>query len=176
MLNSNFHAIIIGKNKNKVKRNPDYANEGQVKLLVNTKLPPGRLYSMSSDIKRVKAAAHLVHKAKGTLIAPREVLEKIEVLAPEAVTTLESLMRESKADSVRLKAALEILGLAGVTKETRLTVTTETTELNDSQLNNRLAELLGKAQGEVIEGEAKDITPEGETNPEDGDGDDEEES
>lgn len=53
-------------------------------------------------------------------------------------------MLHSKADTVRLKAALEVLQLAGVSKETRLTLT-ETHELDDTEIDNRLASLLHKA-------------------------------
>ena len=116
---------------------------------------------MSSDIQKIKKlSADLVAKSKGTMIAPREIIEKIERLAPEAVTTLEDLMRSSKADSVRLRAALELLGLAGISKETKISVKAEVEDMDESAINSRLTELLTKAQGVVLEGEFKDITPE----------------
>ena len=80
----------------------------------------------ASDIQRMKSVSSmfdLVAKTKGTLIAPREVINNLQLLAPEAVLTLERLMKTSKADSVRLKAAMEILALGGVNKETTVRVT-----------------------------------------------------
>ena len=99
----------------------------------------------------------LVHKSKGALVAPREVLDRIQTLAPEALQTLEDLMRNAKAESVRFKAALEILGLAGVTKETRLSISTEVKDLDEGELDNRLVSLLAKAGQVVIEGESKEV-------------------
>lgn len=114
-----------------------------------------------SDIQKVKSIGQeLVAKAKGTVLAPKEVIESIERLAPESVHTLEDLMFNSKADSVRLRAALELLGLAGITKETKIRVTREVEEMDTGEIDKRLRELLGKAQGIVIEGECKDVTPE----------------
>ena len=115
-----------------------------------------------SDIQKVKKATamvDLVHKAKGSVVAPREVLKKIETLSPEAVLVLEDLMRNSKADSVRLKAALEVLAIAGVSKETKISIKTEH-EMDDTELDSRLKELLSLAGSTVIEGEAKEIKPE----------------
>ena len=98
-------------------------------------------------------------KSKGTLVAPKVIMDRIQVLAPEAITTLENLMLNSKADSVRLKAALEVLGLAGYTKENKLTITTQVEEMDDTSLNSRLNELLMQAGSVVIDSESKDITP-----------------
>lgn len=114
----------------------------------------------TSDTGKMRTLSEeLVLKSKGSLLAPREVMNSIQRLAPEAVETLEHLMLNSKADSVRLKAAIEVLGLAGISKENRITITTSVEELDDTGLNSRLAELLGKAGQTVIEAEAKDITP-----------------
>ena len=118
----------------------------------------------ASDIQRMKSVSSmfdLVAKTKGTLIAPREVINNLQLLAPEAVLTLERLMKTSKADSVKLKAALEILALGGVNKETTVRVTHEVTDLDDKEIDSRLADLLGVAHGIVIEGEATamPITP-----------------
>ena len=118
----------------------------------------------ASDIQRMKSVSSmfdLVAKTKGTLIAPREVINNLQLLAPEAVLTLERLMKTSKADSVRLKAAMEILALGGVNKETTVRVTHEVTDLDDKEIDSRLADLLGVAHGIVIEGEATamPITP-----------------
>ena len=113
-----------------------------------------------SDIKKVNSLSQtLVHKQKGTLVAPKEVLQKIETLAPAAVNTLEELMGSAKAESVRLKAALELLQLAGITKETKLTIKHDVQDLDEAEINDRLTQLLSKAQGVLIEGEAKDVTP-----------------
>jgi hypothetical protein len=115
---------------------------------------------MSTDIKRAKAATtmvDLVAKSKGTLIAPREIIQKIETLSPIAVQTLEDLMINAKAESVKLKAALEILGLAGITKETKVSIKTEVHDMDEKEINNRLSELLGKAQGVVAEAEYEEI-------------------
>jgi hypothetical protein len=102
---------------------------------------------MSKDIRKIHSlSSELVAKSRGTMIAPKEVLKKITVLAPQAVETLEALMLRSKADSVRLKAALEILALAGVSKETKLSIRTETHELDDDSLDSRLKELMGNAR------------------------------
>ena len=111
-----------------------------------------------SDIKKIKSlSAELVSKSSGTMVAPSEVIKKIKVLAPEAVTVLEQLMVSSKADSVRLKAALEILALAGINKENVLTIKTEVTDMDERQIDERLADLLGMAGKTVIDGEAKEI-------------------
>lgn len=115
---------------------------------------------MSKDIKQIKTlSAELVAKSKGTLIAPKEVIQSIKRLAPEAVETLELLMKTSKADSVRLKAAMEVLALAGINKENIVTLKTEVHEMKTDEIDNRLAELLGTATNTVIEGSMKDITP-----------------
>jgi hypothetical protein len=102
----------------------------------------------------------LVHKSKGQLIAPKEVIKSIEVLCPEAVDTIALLMREGKTDTVRLKASLEVLALAGINRETTIKVKTDITEMDDVSINDRLNELLGTAALTVLEGEAKDITEE----------------
>lgn len=113
-----------------------------------------------SDIQLMKKTStmlDLVHKSKGELIAPREVLQNIAVLAPAAVETLSELMLNSKADSVRLKAALEVLALAGVSKETKISISTETHELSNADIDEQLDKLLRGAK--TVVGEAKDITP-----------------
>ena len=111
-----------------------------------------------SDIKKIKSlSAELVSKSSGTMVAPSEVIKKIKVLAPEAVNVLEQLMVSSKADSVRLKAALEILALAGINKENVLTIKTEVTDMDERQIDERLADLLGMAGKTVIDGEATEI-------------------
>jgi hypothetical protein len=113
---------------------------------------------MSKDIKKMNSMVDLVARSKGTLLAPKELMKRIDVLAPEAVDTLEQLMKSSKADSVRLKASLEILALAGFNKETTLTIKTDTAELQTSEIDQRLSELLGDAAGNILNRE-KDITP-----------------
>lgn len=118
---------------------------------------------MSKDIKTMKKAStmlDLVHKSKGELIAPREVLQSIAVLTPEAVETVKDLMLNSKADSVRLKAALEVLALAGVSKETKISISTDVTDMDEAQLDAQLQALLGSAATTVIDSTAKDVTPE----------------
>lgn len=113
---------------------------------------------MSKDIKTIKSlSAELVSKSSGTMLAPQEVLKKIKVLAPEAVNVLEQLMVSSKADSVRLRAAMEILALAGINKENVLTIKTEVTDMDERQIDERLADLLGMAGKTVIDGESKEI-------------------
>lgn len=101
----------------------------------------------------------LVHKSKGELIAPREVLQSIAVLTPEAVETVKDLMLNSKADSVRLKAALEVLALAGVTKETKISISTEVHDMHEDEINEQINKLLGGAVSTVIDSSAKDVTP-----------------
>ena len=115
-----------------------------------------------SDIQKMKKTStmmDLVHKSKGELIAPREVLNSIAVLTPAAVETLSELMMNSKADSVRLKAALEVLALAGVSKETKISISTEVHEMDNDQLDQQIAKLLGGAAQTVIDSNAKDVTP-----------------
>lgn len=115
-----------------------------------------------SDIQKVKRTSSmldLVSKSKGSLLVPREVLKSVEILAPQAVQTLEDLMMNSKADSVKLKAALEVLAIAGISKETKISIKTDVSEMNESQINDRLNDLLGTAAGIIVEGESKDITP-----------------
>ena len=113
-----------------------------------------------SDIQKMKSfSEELVMKSKGTLVAPSEIMKKIQVLAPEAISTLENLMRNSKADSVKLKAALEVLGLAGYTRDHKITLTTQVEDMDDSSLNSRLSELLAQAGSVVLDGTSKDVTP-----------------
>lgn len=122
---------------------------------------------MTSDIRTMKKTSSmidLVARTSGTYLAPREVLKKIEVLAPEAVDTLEHLMRNSKADSVRLKAAVEVLELAGVTKETRLTIKTDVKDMSEREINDRLNNLMGVATATYIETEYTEVEPEDEEN------------
>jgi hypothetical protein len=116
---------------------------------------------MSKDIQKLKkhSMMDLVSKSKGSFMAPREVLEKIPRLAPDALDTLETLMKTSKADSVRLKAALEILALSGVQKDITLSVKTDITEMDDKEINGRLSDLLGTAAGVILDGSATDVTP-----------------
>jgi hypothetical protein len=99
----------------------------------------------------------LVARSKGTFFAPRDLVKKIEVLAPQAVATLEDLMLNSKADSVRLKAATEILELAGVTKETRLTIRTDVKDMSEKEINNRLAALMGTAIETIEEADYEEV-------------------
>ena len=113
-----------------------------------------------SDTKRINSfSAELVAKSSGKLVAPSKIMEKIQILAPEAIATLEDLMRNSKADTVKLKAALEVLGLAGFTREQKITLTTSVEDMDDVSLNTRLNELLAQAGSVVLEGKSKDITP-----------------
>ena len=114
----------------------------------------------SSDTGKMRTLSEeLVLKSKGALICPKEVMDRINVLGPEAVNTLEHLMLNSRADSVRLKAALEVLALGGITKDHKITIKTEVEDLDDQGLNTRLQDLLGRAHGVVIEGESTDVTP-----------------
>jgi hypothetical protein len=113
-----------------------------------------------SDTQRIKSfSEELVLKSKGKLVAPSKIMEQIQVLAPEAIEVLTDLMRNSKADTVKLKAALEVLGLAGFTRDHKLTITTNVEDMDDSSLNTRLNELLAQAGSVVLEGTSKDITP-----------------
>lgn len=96
----------------------------------------------------------LVSKSKGTAVAPRHIIEQIEVLAPEAVLTLQDLMKNSKADSVKLKAALEILGLAGISRETKISIKADVSEMSEAELDDKLRLLLGR---ETIEGAAETV-------------------
>jgi hypothetical protein len=111
------------------------------------------------SLRKTTKMLDLVSKSRGTFLAPREVIQSIVRLAPEAVNTLEELMRNAKADSVRLKAAMEILALSGLNKETHVKITTEVSDLDDSEINDRLHDLLGTAAGVVLDGEARDVTP-----------------
>jgi len=101
-----------------------------------------------SDSKKMKTlSAHLVAKSKGELVLPSEVMKSIRMLAPEAVLTLEALMKTGSSDSVKLKAALEILALGGINKESKITITTDVQDLDSAGLDMRLQELLGDATG-----------------------------
>jgi hypothetical protein len=124
---------------------------------------------MSRDIQTMKKTSgmiDLVARSKGSFFAPRAVIKSIEVLAPEAVSVLEDLMRNSKVDSVRLKAATEVLELAGISKETRINITTDTRGLSNSEVDARLNALLGIASGTVLESQYVDVTPKEETHAE----------
>lgn len=85
-------------------------------------------------------------RASGTVIAPKEVLTKVTTLSPQAVDTLEELLLGATSETVRLKAALEILAIAGVSKENKITIKTETKDLEDEELTSRLEELLDRAK------------------------------
>jgi hypothetical protein len=112
-------------------------------------------------MKSASAMIDLVSKSRGELIAPQEVLAEIAVLSPQAVETVKNLMLDPKSPaSVRLKAALEVLALAGVSKETKISISGEVSELDDSALTNQINQLLGRVPGVVIEATAKDVTPE----------------
>jgi len=87
----------------------------------------------------------LVARSKGTYFAPSAVIKKIEVLAPDAVDTLQDLMLNSKADSVKLRAAIEILELAGVQKTTHLTIKQDVQDMSEKEINQRLTALMGTA-------------------------------
>ena len=117
--------------------------------------------SDTQTMKKTSSMIDLVHKSKGQFLVPREVLKNIEVLAPQAVDTLKDLMLNSKADSVKLKAALEVLAIAGISKETKISIKTEVSDMDEKQINDRLNDLLGTANSVLIDGEAKDVTPEG---------------
>lgn len=120
------------------------------------------------DKAKLKGAMFdLVAKSKGTMIAPREVIQSIEMMSPQAVETLRELMLTSKADSVRLKAALEVLALAGISKETKISIKGEVADLNVNEIDDRLKDLLGQAAHTVIDSKAIDITPEEEDDIED---------
>ena len=117
-----------------------------------------------SKIKQMKSASamiDLVSKSRGELIAPQEVLSQIAVLSPQAVETVKDLMLDPKSPaSVRLKAALEVLALAGVSKETKISISADVQDMDDSQLTSQINQLLGQATGVVIDSESKDVTPE----------------
>ena len=104
------------------------------------------------DKATMRPMSDLVARAtsKG-FIAPREVINQIERLAPEAVDTIQDLMRHSKTDSVRLKAAVHLLELGGVTRETRLTIKTDVAEMSEKEINDRLSRLMGEATGVLLE-------------------------
>ena len=104
------------------------------------------------DKATMRSMGDLVARAtsKG-FIAPREVINQIERLAPEAVDTIEDLMRHSKTDSVRLKAAVHLLELGGVTRETRLTIKTDVAEMSEKEINERLSRLMGEASSVLLE-------------------------
>jgi hypothetical protein len=111
-------------------------------------------------MKKTSGMIDLVARSKGSFFAPRAVIKSIEVLAPEAVEVLSELMRNSKVDSVRLKAATEVLELAGISKETRINITTDTRGMSNSEVDARLQALLGIAAGTVLESQCIDVTPE----------------
>jgi hypothetical protein len=132
---------------------------------------PKKLLSAVDD--RKPAMLDLVSRTKGTFLAPREVIKSIEMLLPEAVTTLEELMRNSKSDSVRLKAAVEVLELGGVSKETRLTIKTDVKDMSEREINERLNSLMGIAGKTYLEADYEEIDDEGDgCNREEGDEED----
>ncbi len=109
--------------------------------------------SDSQKLRKASGMLDLVHKAKGTVLAPREVLKKIEVLSPVAVDVIEELLKGAKNESVRLRAAVEILGLAGISQETRISIRTDLKDMEDTDIDKRLQMLLGPAAQKYIEGE-----------------------
>lgn len=119
---------------------------------------PKKLLNAVDD--RKPAMLDLVSRTKGTFLAPREVIKSIEMLLPEAVTTLEELMRNSKSDSVRLKAAVEVLELGGVSKETRLTIKTDVKDMSEKEINERLNSLMGIAASTYLDGDYKEVNDE----------------
>jgi hypothetical protein len=105
--------------------------------------------------------ADLVTRTKGTVAGPREVIQSLKVLAPEAVNTLKDLMANS-TDSVKLKAAMHILALTGYQVENILRVQTDVKDLDSGELDSRLRDLLGDAAQTVIEGDftsVNEVTP-----------------
>lgn len=70
---------------------------------------------------------------------------------PTALSTLMNVMTESRNDSARVKAAIELLDRAGYNKETRLTVTNEDTKkLEEQEINKQIKQLLEQAGGVVL--------------------------
>ncbi len=123
----------------------------------------------SSDSSRLKTlSAELVAKSKGELILPSDVMKTIRLLAPEAVLTLEALMKVGKTDTVRLKAALEILALGGIHKTTEIKIKTDVQDMDIATLDSRLTELLSDSMGiagaliidHITERDITDITTE----------------
>jgi hypothetical protein len=112
-----------------------------------------------SDSKKMRTlSAELVSKTKGELILPSDVMASINQLAPEAVLTLEALMLTGKSDTVRLKAAMEILALGGFKKETTINIKTDIEDMDSAGLDSRLKELLGiSVAGTVIDIPASEI-------------------
>jgi hypothetical protein len=115
---------------------------------------------LNPNEERKPAMLDLVSRTKGTFLAPREVIKQIEMLLPEAVTTIEDLMRNAKSETVRLKAAVEVLELGGVSKETRLTIKTDVKDMSEREINERLHSLMGLAGKTYLEGDYEEIEDE----------------
>jgi hypothetical protein len=114
-----------------------------------------------SDAKKMRTlSAELVAKSKGELVLPSAVMETIQTLAPEAVMTLEALMLTGKSDTVRLKAAMEILALGGYKRETTINIKADIEDMDNAGLDARLRDLLNlkPIAGTVIDIPASAIT------------------
>ena len=98
----------------------------------------------------------------------QEISKKLNFGAIIATETLLELCKDAKQESVRLKAATELLNKAGFQEATRLEVTQRPLEeMSEADIDNKIRELLDKEEAAggitIVHPESKTINPESET-------------
>lgn len=70
---------------------------------------------------------------------------------PQAIHTLVDVMSNSKSDTARTKAAIELLDRAGFTKDTKLSISSEDNKkLEEQEINRQIKNLIEQAGGVVL--------------------------
>jgi len=70
---------------------------------------------------------------------------------PQALNTLMDVMVNSKSDTARTKAAIELLDRAGFTKDTKLSISSEDSKkLEEQEINRQIKQLIEQAGGMFV--------------------------
>lgn len=70
---------------------------------------------------------------------------------PQAIHTLMDVMSNSRSDTARTKAAIELLDRAGFTKDTKLSISNEDSKkLEEQEINRQIQLLIEQAGGNII--------------------------
>lgn len=70
---------------------------------------------------------------------------------PQALNTLMDVMSNSKSDTARTKAAIELLDRAGFTKDTKLSISNEDSKkLEEQEINRQIKQLIENAGGVFV--------------------------
>jgi hypothetical protein len=87
-------------------------------------------------------------------IVQKRIVEKIGTQVPKALAMVVHLMENGKNESIRLKAAQDILGRAGYDQASKIELTDKKAEdLTRDELTKELQELMNRAQ-ETVDGAA----------------------